>query len=134
MSNIFNTIYSEVITNVNRYFNSKIPIQICSTDGRQTSISVSANVIEIGRTICDCLSTKFRIDVFYQSAMSTNSEKIECLDNMVSLLFFLKENLKTTLGDCEVVSYPSFVSKNSNGLDICEISLNTCMLGMPNGN
>lgn len=134
MAKIFNMVYSEVITNINKYFDSRIPIQISSTDGRQTAISVSANVVEIGRTICNCPSAKFRIDVFYQSAMSTNSEKIECLDNMLSLLHFLIKNLSPMLGECEIVAYPSFVAKNSNGLDICEISLNTSTLVTPNGN
>ncbi len=134
MPNIFHMVYSEVIKNISQYFDSGIPIQIGSTDGRQTAISVSANVVEIGKTICNCSSAKFRIDVFYQSAMSTNSEKIECLDNMLSLLHFLIKNLSPMLGECEIVAYPSFVAKNSNGLDVCEISLNTSMLVTPNGN
>lgn len=134
MIKLFSTIYTEIINNINQYFDSSIPIQICSTDGRQTAISANANVLEFDRTICDCLTTKFRIDVFYQSAMHTNIEKIECLDNMLELLYFLVNNLKAKFGSCSVESYPTFVTKNSNGLDICEISLNISVMVTPNGN
>lgn len=136
-SNIYN-VYTDLIGIINSAEWYDFDVKICETECRSTSLSINLESLSnyTVKSICNQVSYKYSMQLYYQIATQTNQEKLNAIDILSKLGSWLSlEEIEYNLIAYKLVGYPQNISKikknsepklirkNNNGLDVFMIEM-----------
>lgn len=136
-SNIYN-VYSDLISLIESAEWHKFDVKLCETECRSTSLSINLESFTnyTLKTICNQVSYKYLLQLYYQIATQTTSEKLNAIDILSKLGSWIAlESIVHNSVEYKLIGYPKNISKirkmseprlikkNNNGLDVFAIEM-----------